>query len=66
MMYAEKLEWPLINTFPDHIMHNPTAKVTLEDFKAHCHGSTGLLETLGPRTEGYLVQSPCVMTMLTL
>ena len=35
-MYAEKLEWPLINTFPDHIMHNPTAKVTLEDFKAHC------------------------------
>ena len=35
-MYPEKVEWPLVNTFPDHIEHDFTAKVTLDDFKAYC------------------------------
>ena len=26
----------LVNTFPDHALHDPTTAVTIEDFKAHC------------------------------
>ena len=33
--YDEQLEWPLVNTFPTHIHLDPTAEVTIEDFRKH-------------------------------
>ena len=42
VFYEERLDWPLINAFPDHIHHDPTLKVTLEQFKAYCPAYTVL------------------------
>ena len=42
VLYDERLEWPIVNTFPDNVMHDPMAKVSLDDFKSHCQPFTVL------------------------
>ena len=40
--YAAHPEWPLVNTFPAHILTNPTCDISKEDFHTHCGAYTVL------------------------
>ena len=40
--YETHLDWPIVNSFPDSALKNPTSEISLEDFHNHCKPFTVL------------------------
>ena len=36
ILYADNGSWPLINAFPSHVLNDPTAVITLDEFLKYC------------------------------